>query len=53
MESADDEATDARFLLIVPSVAVKAPRRVRPHLRELLRTDVYGVREDGSVSAAG
>lgn len=47
------EVSDARFALVVPAGALLAALRVPTRVREQLRLDVYGVADDGTVTAAG
>jgi hypothetical protein len=44
-----DEAATTRFALVVPTSSVKAAERVPPHVRTVLRIDVYEVTDDDQV----
>ncbi|MGW3246550.1 hypothetical protein [Streptomyces sp. NPDC001070] len=44
-----DETTTSRFALIVPTSSVKAAERVPPHVRRMLRIDVYEVTDEDQV----
>ncbi|MFI1281299.1 hypothetical protein ACH4U5_11170 [Streptomyces sp. NPDC020858] len=44
-----DETTTSRFALVVPTSSVKAAERVPPHVRRVLRMDVYEVTDEDQV----
>ncbi|MDX2646126.1 hypothetical protein PV341_21695 [Streptomyces sp. PA03-1a] len=44
-----DETTTSRFALVVPTSSVKAAERVPPHVRRMLRIDVYEVTDENQV----
>ena len=45
-----DEDPNARFAVVVPASAVANAMRVKQRVRELLRIEVYGVRNEGGVT---
>lgn len=45
-----DDDSSARFVVVVPDGALKAALRVKRRVREVLRIDVYTVRDDGTVN---
>ncbi|MFH8717470.1 hypothetical protein [Streptomyces zaomyceticus] len=44
-----DETTTSRFALVVPTSSLKAAERVPPHIRRVLRIDVYEVTDEDQV----